>query len=95
MKVGKYNQINEYMMLYDNPRSVPFIDLCPRSLRLNIFKLLFLKNIRPFESKIHLRSQWDVGMKIYSNVQGHMTKMASMPIYGKIFKKSPSSEPRG
>ena len=26
---------------------------------------------------------WDVGMKISSNVQGQMTKMASSPIYGK------------
>ena len=25
----------------------------------------------------------DVGMKLYSNVPGHMTKMASRPIYGK------------
>ena len=29
---------------------------------------------------------WDVGMKICSNVPGHMTKMASRPIYGKNLK---------
>ena len=26
---------------------------------------------------------WDVGMKICSNVPGHMVKVASRPIYGK------------
>ena len=35
---------------------------------------------------------WDVGMKICSNVPGHMTKMASSPIYDKNLQKS--SEPR-
>ena len=34
---------DEYMTIYDNPRSRQFIDLCPRSLRFNIFKLLCLK----------------------------------------------------
>ena len=37
---------------------------------------------------------WDVGMKICSNVTGHMTKIASRPIYDKNLQKS-SLEPRG
>ena len=32
-------------------------------------------------------------MKIYTNVLGHMTNMAAMPIYGKNLKKSSSPEP--
>ena len=32
-------------------------------------------------------------MKIYSNVLGHMTNMAAMPMYGKNLKKSSSLEP--
>ena len=32
-------------------------------------------------------------MKIYKNELGHMTKMAAMPIYGKILTKSSSPEP--
>ena len=44
IKVGRFIQLNEYMNLYDYQRSRPFIDLCPRSLRLNIFKLLLLRN---------------------------------------------------
>ena len=31
-------------------------------------------------------------MKIYTNELGHMTNMASMPIYGKNLKKSSSPE---
>ena len=42
-----YSQINEYMMIYDNPSSSSFIDLCPRSLRSNILQLLFLKKKKP------------------------------------------------
>ena len=71
------------------------LTFCPRSLRLNIFKLLFLKNTRPLEAKFHMGPPWDVGMKICSNVPGHMTKMASRPIYGKNLKKPPSSERSG
>ena len=32
-------------------------------------------------------------MKIYINELGHMTNMASMPIYGKHLKKSSTPEP--
>ena len=30
---------------------------------------------------------WDGGTKVYINGPGHMIKMATMPIYGKTFKK--------
>ena len=35
------------------------------------------------------------GNEICSNVPGHLTKMAAMPIYGKNLKKSSSLEPKG
>ena len=31
---------------------------------------------------------WDGGLNVCSNGPGHMTKMATMPIYGKNFKKN-------
>ena len=34
-----------------------------------------------------------MGMKIYTNEKGHMTKVAAMPIYGKNLKKSSTPEP--
>ena len=40
IKVGRCNQINEYMNLYEYQSSRSFIDLRQRSLRFNIFQLL-------------------------------------------------------
>ena len=39
----------------------------------------------PIEAKIHTKPPWIGGTKVCSN--GHMTKMATMPIYGKNLKK--------
>ena len=44
IKVGRFSQLNEYMNFYEYQRSKSFIDLHPRSLRFNIFKLLLLRN---------------------------------------------------
>ena len=39
------------------------------------------------EAKFYVKPPWDGGTKVCSNVPGHMTKMAAMPIYGKNLKK--------
>ena len=44
IKVGRYSQLNEYTNLYEYQRSRSFIAICPRSIRFNIFKLLFIIN---------------------------------------------------
>ena len=44
IKVGRCSQLNECINLYEYQRSRSFIDLGRRSLRFNIFKLLFLRN---------------------------------------------------
>ena len=49
----------------------------------------------PIKAKFHMESWWDGGTKVYSNGHGHMTKMATMPIYDKNLKKSSSPEPKG
>ena len=38
---------------------------------------------RPFELKFHIKTPYDWLAKIYTNRTGHMTKMATTPIYGK------------
>ena len=38
---------------------------------------------RPIELKFHLKTPYDRLAKIYTNCTGHMTKMATTPIYGK------------
>ena len=37
----------------------------------------------PIELKFHMKTPYDGLAKIYTNRTGHMTKMATMPIYGK------------
>ena len=39
----------------------------------------------PIEARFHVEPPRDVGTKVCSNDSGHMTRMAAMPIYGKIF----------
>ena len=39
------------------------------------------------EAKFRIEPPWDIGMKICSNVPGHMAEMASRLIYGKILEK--------
>ena len=49
----------------------------------------------PIKTKFHVEPPWDGGTKLYSNGPVHLTKMATMPIYGKNLKKSSSPEPKG
>ena len=37
----------------------------------------------PIEAKFHVEPPWDGGTNVYSNGPGHMTKMATMPLYDK------------
>ena len=46
----------------------------------------------PIQTKFHMEPPWNGGTKVCSNGQGHMTKVAAMPIYGKNLKKSSSPE---
>ena len=49
----------------------------------------------PIKVKFHMEFLWDGGTEVCSNGLGHMTKMAVMPIHGKILNKSSSLEPKG
>ena len=41
------------------------------------------ESTRPFERKFHVKTPYDRLAKIYTHCTGHMTKMATAPIYGK------------
>ena len=49
----------------------------------------------PFELKFHMKTPYDRLAKIYTKCTGHMTKMATTPIYGKNSLISSSLEPKG
>ena len=44
---------------------------------------LFSNNSWPIETKFHRTTPYDRLAKTYTNCYGHMTSMATMPIYGK------------
>ena len=95
IKVGRYNQLNEYMKLYENQRSRSFIDLGPN---LSIF-LNFISSIttRPIEAKFHVEPPWDGRRKACSNGPGTWPRWQPCPYlikYSKIFYLN-SLEPKG
>ena len=59
-------------------------------------KMFFLsETTKPIELKFHRKTPLVSCLKIYTNCSGHMTKMATTPIYGKKpLKKSPQPEGR-
>ena len=93
MKVGTKSQINEYMKIYEYPRSKSFTDLCPRSLRCHQFQTFLSNPTGPIEAEFHVEPPLEGETKICSNGPGHMTEMAAMPIYGKKLLKSSCLEP--
>ena len=68
----------------------------PSSVRPFTFSNVFSsENAGPIKAKFYVEPPWEGGTKVCINGQGHMTKMAAMPIYGKNLKKSSSPEPAG
>ena len=51
--------------------------------------------LKPLKAKFHVEPPWDGGINVCSNGPDHMTKMAALLLYGKNFKTSASSEPKG
>ena len=45
--------------------------------------IVFSETTWPIEIKFHMTTPYDWLAKTYANCYGHMTKMATMPIYGK------------
>ena len=82
--VGRCSQLNEYMKLYEYQRPRSFIDLAPNQSDSIFLKFFSSISTWPIEANLYLASPWDEGTKACSNCLGHMTKMATMPIYGKI-----------
>ena len=50
------------------------------------------KQLGDLQTKAHMKAEGRMGMKIYTNELGHMTNMATMPMYGKNIKKITSPE---
>ena len=48
-----------------------------------MLKHIFSETIGPIELKFHMKSPYDRLAKFCTNCSGHMTKLATTPIYGK------------
>ena len=57
--------------------------------------MVFSQTIGPIELKFQVKTSYDKLAKIYAKYFGHMTKMATTPIYGWNHLKSSSLEPEG
>ena len=51
-------------------------------------QVFFSKTPWPIKAKLHVEHPKEGGTKVCINGPGHMTKVATMPIYGKKLKKS-------
>ena len=64
----------------------------PSVVRLSTISNVFSsKTAWQIKAKFYAEPPWEGGTKVYINGQGHMTKMAAMPIYGISLKKYSSS----
>ena len=54
--------------------------------------MFFTETVGRFGTKIHMKAEVRMGMIIYTNELGHMTNIATLPIYDKTVKKSSSPE---
>ena len=71
----------------------PYSGVCCRRRRRQQCLNISSETALPIKAKFYLEPPWEGGTKVYINGPGHMTKMATMPIYGKNLYKSSSPEP--
>ena len=50
--------------------------------------IVFSETTRPMEIKFHMTTPYDWFAKIYTNCYGHMTNIATKPIYGNNYLNS-------
>ena len=61
VKVSIYSIINEYMTIYDYPRSRSFIAFVQGHSDSRFSNFLSSETTRPIEAKVHMELPWDVG----------------------------------
>ena len=71
------------LKLYEYQRSRSITDLGPNISDLIFFNFFSSLTTWPIEAKFHLEPPWDGGTKAYSIGLGHMSNMATIPIYDK------------
>ena len=64
--------------------------ICPQPGTIHVYLTMiffFSETTWPIKAKFYVKHLYDGGINVYINSSGHITKMAAMPIYGKIPSK--------
>ena len=72
------NKFQRSRLIFDHSAKVAYIGV-PSTYQ----NIVFSDNSWPIETKFHMTTPYDWLAKTYTNCYGHMTNMATMPIYGK------------
>ena len=94
VEVGRCSKLTESMDLYDykgQGHSLTLVQGHSDSTFSNYF--FSWESTMPIEAKFHVEPQRDRRTKVCSNGPGHITKMATMPIYGKKIFLSKTKRP--
>ena len=83
LKVSRSIHLIEYMKIFEYWRSRSFLDLGPRSCTYKNSNWIFSETNVPIWPKLCMKAFRYMKMKIWWHDAGHMTKMATTPIYGK------------
>ena len=74
------NKFQRSRLTFDHSAKVAHIGVS-----LMYLNIVFSETTRPIELKFHMTTPYDWLTKICTNCYGHMTKMATTPIYGKNY----------
>ena len=84
-----YVQTNETMTINKFQRSLLTFNLSAKVAHIGFpstyLNVVFSETTRPMEIKFHMTTPYDWITKICTNCYGHMTKMATKPMYGKNY----------
>ena len=85
----RYAKTNETMAINKFQRSrltfAPSAKVAHIGVLSTYLNIVFSETSRPMEIKFHVTTPFDWLAKICTNCYGHMTKMATKPIYGKNY----------
>ena len=95
LKVGRSRHLGEFMKVIEYWRSRSFLDPGPRSCTYKNSNRIFSEATVAIWTKFFMKAFRYKETKIWWHDAGHMTKMASTPIYCKTLQKSSSPDSAG
>ena len=85
IKIGRCSQLSEYMKRLSTKGQGHSLTTTQITQIQSFFKFFSSISTWPIKAKFYVEPPWHGRTKVCSNDSGHMTKVAAMPKYGKIF----------